>query len=107
READVSSGPHSIDGKPGLVPRSPILRPLGGTSLAIAIRGGGCEGARGRDRTLRLPVIRLRPRTFACARTASFEPGASSARSVARFDNTLRLPIPFPVASAARTAAIF
>jgi hypothetical protein len=48
--------------------RNPNLRPLGGTSLAIAIRGGGCEGARGRDRTLRLPVIRLRPRTFArCA----------------------------------------
>src|SRR5205807_8213277 len=70
--------------------RSSNLRPLGGTSLAIAIRGGGCEGARGRDRALRLPVIRLRPRTFACARTASFGPGASSARSVARFDNTLR-----------------
>jgi hypothetical protein len=39
-----------VDGKIGRVPRSPILRPLGGTSLAIAIRGGGCEGARGRDR---------------------------------------------------------
>ena len=35
-----------------------------GTSPAIAIRGGGCEGARGRDRALRLPVTRLRPRTF-------------------------------------------
>ena len=39
---------------------------------------------------LRLPVIRSRPRTFACARIASFEPNASFARSVARFDNTLR-----------------
>src|ERR1051326_7352114 len=34
------------------------------TSPAIVIRGGCCGGARGRDRTLRLPVIRLRPRTF-------------------------------------------
>jgi len=47
------------------LPRSQSeLAALGGTSLAIAIRGGGCEGARGRDRALRLPVIRLRPRTF-------------------------------------------
>jgi hypothetical protein len=42
-----------------------VLAAPRGTSLAIAIRGGGGEGARDRDWTLRLPVIRLRPRTFA------------------------------------------
>src|SRR3954452_5414389 len=35
-----------------------------GKSPANAIRGWCCGGARGRDRTLRLSVIRLRPRTF-------------------------------------------
>jgi hypothetical protein len=55
-----------------------------GTSPAIAIRGGRCGGARGRDRTLRLPVTRLRPRTF-CARSkwvARFVPARGQRRAV-------------------------
>ena len=44
-----------------------LWSPLPGRiSPAIAIRGWCCGGARGRDRALRLPVIRLRPRAF-CA----------------------------------------
>ena len=41
-----------------------------GKSSAIAIRGGTAGGARGSDRALRLPVTRLRPRTF-CAPLAT------------------------------------
>jgi hypothetical protein len=43
-----------------------------GKSPAIAILRRRCGGARGRDRTLWLPVIRLRPRTFLQA--LSFRP---------------------------------
>jgi hypothetical protein len=52
----------------------------GGLSPAIAIRGWCCGGARGRDRTLRLPVIRLRPRAF-CASRCSTMPRLLTSRS--------------------------
>jgi hypothetical protein len=51
------------EGAMGVVFERRLAAPCG-KSPAIAIRRRCCGGARGRDRTLRLPAIRLRPRTF-------------------------------------------
>src|SRR3954447_1377735 len=53
-----------------------------GKSLANAIRGWCCGGARGRDRTLRLSVIRLRPRALMWKLPLTYvKSGAPCARS--------------------------
>jgi hypothetical protein len=53
-----------------------LAAPLG-ASLAIAIRRENRRGARGRDRTLGLPVIRLRPRTLTVVDRGYGKRGAS------------------------------
>jgi len=53
-----------------------LVAPLG-ASLAIAIRRENRRGARGRDRTLGLPVIRLRPRTLTVVDRGYGKRGAS------------------------------